>query len=749
MRGLVDLRLALRLLRGAGRRELVRLAATAVGVGLATFAVLAGLTAPRVAGDAHDIEAARKPVLSDGPAKGGSGLQVETSTAAVGDRPWTRVAVSGASPGAPVPPGISQWPAVGTSIVSPALKQLLRKDARLAAGLGPVSHETVGPAGLTSPDELVSYTVSDSEGQAAVRTPGEDADDDGSDGSEVTGFGRSGDVSEGSGMLLALEVAALVLTPAALFLVTVLRLSAASRARRSFALSLAGMSPSRAARLYSREMALVAAVGYLLGIGSFAAVQGPLGSSGLLGLRWWPEQGRLGTTPIVLTGVLAIALVTNLARRSMVATTARGRAARHTEPARWAAWTAVLLGLPAGGFLVVTSLLGAARPSDVWASDPQSLMILGSIVAAVIAVVLGVPRVIGALAEWIAVRGAPALALGLRGAAYRVPSSQRLIAFVACSVMVAGISTAFVTSLHRTAFGDADEATISFGLSDVSSDPAWVSKLPDGPFTVQTSLPGTAGMYTVVVGDCSAVMRQAAAVFSRPGSCKDSVERASDGVIDGATATTVSVGNRSVDIPATAPETTDVTWALKFPVADAPWLPDLRTGDVTYWVSRDDQAYQDILTTLAERFPGLQVQAGMRNPDQYADYRKQVGTVRAAVCLGVLLSICAFLVTALENRWERSRSVAMLAAIGAGARDLRTANLAEFAFPVAVAGIPAAVVGVLGGWAVVSINGSDGMFTSGVAVAATAGAGVCLLLAAIVGWSTGGATFRREAVADS
>src|SRR6476469_4217179 len=160
MRTSSDLRLALRLIRGAGRHEFVRLVATAVGVGLATFAVLAGLTAPRVAGKALDVVKARTPVLSDGPVAGGSGLQVESSAATVGDRPWTRVIVSQTGPSAPLPPGVSQWPKTGTSVVSPALSELIQRDAALAASLGPVERQRIGPAGLVAPDELFSYTVS-------------------------------------------------------------------------------------------------------------------------------------------------------------------------------------------------------------------------------------------------------------------------------------------------------------------------------------------------------------------------------------------------------------------------------------------------------------------------------------------------------------------------------------------------------------------------------------------------------------
>jgi hypothetical protein len=654
--------------------------------------------------------------------------------------------VSGAGPGTPRPPGISAWPIPGTSTVSPAFAELLRHDTKLANSIGPVTTNLIGSSGLISPDELMSYTVSKTPAQAQAHEPGQSS----ANGSQVIGFGRAGsDSSSSSPLLLILEIVLLVLTPAALFLATVLRLSAVSRTRRSVALSLAGMSPTHAARLYSREMAVVAVAGYAIGASAFAALQGRLGASGVLGIRWWPHQGQVGALTVALTGIVALAVVMKVARKSMTAAIVQSRATRDSTSSKWPVWVAFLVGLPACGFIVAVTVMGLLRPSNVWASDRLTLLILGAIVASVVAVILGSVQLIRAIAEPLASRCPATLSLGLRGASHRLPSSRRLIAFVACAVMLAGISTAFVESLRRAAVGDPEEATISFSVADVSQHRGWISQLPRGPFAVEATLPGTGGTYDVVVGDCPAVTSLDTVVFPNPGPCIDSVQRAAFGLVDGETAQAISIGTHSVKVPATAPRAEHVSWNLKFPLADAPWLSDVTDGSVTYYVARNDPQYQSILIGLATQFPELQVQAGLKNPDQYAEYRKQVGTVKAAVMLGILLSICSFLVTALENRWARSRSVAMLAAIGAGRNDLRAANLVEFAFPVLVAIVPAAAVGILGGWAVVSINGSDNMFSPRVAETVTVGSAVCLVLALAVGWVTGGATFQREAVADT
>lgn len=738
---MADLRLAVRLLLGAGPRELVRLAAMAIGVGFACFAVLVGIAAPRVAADAHAIQVDRAPTY-DLEATGG-GLQLGVTAATLEDRPWTRVAVSGATPDSPLPPGLSRWPAPGTTIASPALRRLSERDAAVARSLGTLAPGTIGRSGLTGPDELYSYTAT-----VVTSAGAADAGAKKSDSTVVSGFGNPDAVPhQGSILMLGIEVGLLVLTPAVVFLLTALRLSAVSRSRRSFALGLAGMGPTRAAALYGWEMSLVAAVGLALGESAYAAVQGWLGSSGLAGVRWWPEQGRIGIPLLVVVALVMVSAVRYIARRAMhsaasMTRSERGRAAERVLPA-----AAAVVGLPSVGFLVIVAARGWARPSQAWASDRYAAYIAIAVVGAVVGVVLGVPWLIARLAEALAPRVAPPVALGLRGAAFRLPSSRRLVAFVACAVMLAGLSAAFIASIHRGAVGDPATASISFSVAAVDSDPHWVERLPAGPFTVDAPVDGTAGTYDVVVGDCPAVLRQAETVFNHPGSCTPSFQRGHGG-IGGASAQTLRLGGGTITLPQ-APDTTNVTWDLKFPVRDAPWLSRVRGGTVTYWVSRSDHSYERTMAALVHAFPDARMDGGLKDPDQYALYEQQAGTVRAAASLGVLLSACAFVLAALEGRWARSRSLAALAALGTPRRALRSANLVEFAFPVITAAIPSALVGLLGGWAVLSFRGTDGMFSSQIWIWTLIGTGVSVVVASTAGWLTGTADFRREALADS
>ena len=754
MRSDGDLRLALVLIKGGGRRDLVRLVAMALGVVLAVFAALLGLAVPRVASAARDVEAARQPVFRD-VAAGDRGLVVHTSPLMVGSRPWTRVVAGGVSAGAPRPPGLMAWPAQGLTVPSPALRSAVEADPALLAAVGTLAAADIGADGLTAPDELFSYTVA---AARASGTPAAVASVPGGSGEPetlavVTGFGGSSFVGAGKGAPLGLEIGLLVVTPAVIFLFAALRLSAVSRARRSFALGLAGMSPSRNARLYAWEMTVVALVGLLLAALAYNGVQGAVGASGALGVQWWPEQGHLGWPTLVVCGAVAVGIVRVVARRTMAATASRSRSQRTERRDRVLIGLAFVLGVPSLGFLAVVCVRGWLNPSKVWASDQLGELVMLAVLAGTIGVILAVPRLVELIGENVGARVRPAVGLGLLGAAFRGPAARRLIAFVAGAVMLTGVSIGFLTGLHRGAVGDPDRATIAFSIPEVNSDPEWFAKLPAGAFTVQASLPGPNRNYEVTIGNCPAVKRYVEVVFpSGAGACRDAVQRG-DGttLFDPGAAEkfhSFSVGVEKIAVPA-GPLTSRVTWDVKFPVRDAAWARNLPDGEITYWVDKTKGSDKTVLAALNAQFPGLTIAAGVKNPDQLAVYQQQIGIVRASMSLGILLSLCSFLLGAMEGRWARTRTVTTLAAIGTPRRVLRLANLVEFAFPVLVAAIPAGLVSVLGGWAIVSFQGSDGMFSGQVLWWTICGALAATTIAATAGWATGGAEFRREALADA
>lgn len=735
---ITDVRIALHLLRGSGKPDWVRHIAMVLGIGLALLATFVGLSAPLAASRQHAVDVARSP--SVGSRSNDNALELRSSTSTLGERVWTRVSASGLGLDSPKPPGVTAWPAPGETLVSPALRRMAEADPAVARMLGRLAPATITAAGLESPDELYSYARSP---VPTVASPGVDPSQQST---AVVRFGDSSESPPPPMLMTSIEIGVLVLVPAVLFLLTTLRLSAVSRRKRTHALLLAGMSPSRATRLYTWEMTAVAVAGITVAVGAFVLVEPVLGSSGLLGIRWWPGQGALPMWAFVLIATVGVFAVRSLAKAGMrAAVGARSRQAKSSAP--WRAWTAASVGLPSLSGLIAVCGYGLARPTTAWASGPHAAMIAGAIVGALVAVIYAATRFFADLASLIAPALRAPYALGLRGAAYRSASTGRLVSFVAGAVVLAGLSAAFVEALHAAAFGDPARARIAVSLSDVTRASGWRSKLPPYPFTIDTTVAGAGGPYAVTVGDCAAVEREAAEVFLHPGPCSHTIQRASGGV-GGGTVRTLEIGATRVFLP---PSTTfgGFTWDLKFPVRDAPWLGDLSQGQLTFWVSKRDSSFASAMSDLLQQFPGIPVDAGVKDPVRYVTYLHQVGTIRAATALGVLLSVSSFVLTALENRWRRRRSVAALAALGARPRALRQANAAEFFFPVLVAAVPASIVSTLGGWAILSFWGTAGMFADSIPLWAGTSALTVITIAGVVGWFTGWSKFQREELADS
>lgn len=136
----------------------------------------------------------------------------------------------------------------------------------------------VDRAALASPDELFSITTTSD--QAGCR--------------ELKAFGltRIGD-SGVSSRTVWIEVIGLVALPAAVLLWTSLSLSAASRRDRFMTLVRMGCDPDWCGQVFAVEVSGTAGLGALLGLALFIPVQNALGSSGTLGLTWWPWQARL------------------------------------------------------------------------------------------------------------------------------------------------------------------------------------------------------------------------------------------------------------------------------------------------------------------------------------------------------------------------------------------------------------------------------------------------------------------------
>lgn len=434
-----DLRLALRLARGGGRTEAVRLTVLTVGVALAVLGVLVGTTMSRVSTAAATAEAARTRVVAGPDTPTTSELRVLVSDDRLDGRRWTHVVATGVDAGSPLPPGLRRWPDPGHTVVSPALGDALSDHPDVVVrGVEP---ERIGADGLTGPDELVSWTVLPA-GSPPLRTE------------PVIAFGGPVVVSSTPTSVRTAEVAVLVLGPAALLLTLAVRACAGARSARTRALVLAGMGPRRCARVFAWEMAAVAAAGATAGVLAARAVHPWLGSSGLLGRRWFAGQGAAPGPLEVLVVLTVVLAVVGIARQSV---RRRARTARQRRlPRTWWAYGGYAVGLPAVACLAWLCVRLATHPGDEGA--PDSAMLVSMIATAVVAlsVLAAAPHAVrvttGYVADRLAERGGrPAVRVGLRGAGWHASATGRCAALAAVLVMTSAYGTGLLVALDRDA----------------------------------------------------------------------------------------------------------------------------------------------------------------------------------------------------------------------------------------------------------------------------------------------------------
>ncbi len=166
--------LGLRMSVGSGRGGLLRTALMSSGAALGVLLVLASLATVSVANAQNERARDRSPVYAvdgeyssdtdggsrfDRPAEVGATRLIEIDDA-IGHTPLRRIVIGGARADTEVPPGLGRLPAPGEIVVSPALAELIRTDARARERFPQPIVGTIGRAGLIAPNELRAYVAS-------------------------------------------------------------------------------------------------------------------------------------------------------------------------------------------------------------------------------------------------------------------------------------------------------------------------------------------------------------------------------------------------------------------------------------------------------------------------------------------------------------------------------------------------------------------------------------------------------------
>ncbi|MEU9447734.1 FtsX-like permease family protein [Streptomyces sp. NPDC048277] len=341
-----------------GREGWFRAALTAVGVGLAVALLLLTTAIPNALAVRHQRDVARADYTYTfgHPMKAGE----KTFVVADIDTPYRGADIRGRviqreGAKAPVPPGLTEYPAPGEMAVSPALKRLLASDdgALLRARLPYRITATIAESGLTGSQELAYYAGS-ADLADHINPP---------DVARIDHFGspRSPD-SESDPVLtlLVLVVFVVLLMPVGVFVAAAVRFGGERRDRRLAALRLVGSDGWMVRRIAAGEAMAGALLGLVLGAGFFLAGRQLAGTVEVFGTSVFPSY--LNPSP-VLAALVAVAvpaaavLVTLFALRGVVIEPLG--VVRTAKPARRRLWWRLLL--PVAGLAALYPMVGQGR----------------------------------------------------------------------------------------------------------------------------------------------------------------------------------------------------------------------------------------------------------------------------------------------------------------------------------------------------------------------------------------------------
>ena len=329
--------LGMRLALAGGRASVIRLCLMSLGMGLGVALLLAAITvSPAV--HARDLrESTRAGASTSDSKRVDATLQWWLPTTFEG-RDVLVIGLAADGKAAPVPPGIPRLPGRGETFVSPELAQVLAgPDGYLLRPRVPghVAGE-IKPIGLVNPRELVAYVSPDAV-PPALR----------SGANRVTSFDPS-EITTTPFTAITLVAIALVivalLVPIALFIVTVTRLSSATRETRLAAVRLAGATQAQIRALAAVESGLAATIGCVVGLAVFLSIRPLVASYPPLG-GFFPSDITPPTSAalFLLFGVPAFAVAVSNTTMKRVVVTPLGIARRVRSVRRGWQWPAMLV----------------------------------------------------------------------------------------------------------------------------------------------------------------------------------------------------------------------------------------------------------------------------------------------------------------------------------------------------------------------------------------------------------------------
>ncbi|USQ83264.1 ABC transporter permease [Streptomyces phaeoluteigriseus] len=720
-----DLALGFRFAFAGGREGWVRAGLTAVGVGFGVALLLLSTALPNVLSARHDREQARMDYTYDltEPPKADDTLVISDVDTTFRDKDVRGRLMEPEGPRAPLPPGVSRFPAPGEMVVSPALRKLLAADgsALLRERLPYRIVGDIGESGLVGSQELAYYAGGS----------GLDARIDGSRTARLTEFGDPNPTTEEPDpvlVLLNIVVIVALLMPVAVFIAAAVRFGGERRDRRLAALRLVGSDSRMTRRVAAGEALAGALLGLALGTGFFLIGRQVAGSVELMGVSVWPSY--LDPSP-ALAALVAVAvpsaavLVTLLALRGVVIEPLG--VVRAAKPARRRLWWRLLL--PVAGLAMLYPMVGQGRDNG----DFNQYLVVGG----VLLLLVGITALLPWLVETVVGR------LGAGGIAWQLAVRRLQLSSGTAARMVNGIAVAVAGAIAlQMLFAGVDgqyteetgqdvrRAQMQVGLPDGVPMAAtvqqfadtkgvrkvtalWEGYLGDTSWDTETG-PGLSTELTV--GDCAALREVAKLPSCANGDLfvLEGAEYSVDGPAlnrPGRKLYLESYGRGDVaevtwTVPAgvgTARSITDPAGSRRggFLMTPAAMPEDVaRTVRGELYLSVDESvpdASDHVRNTAARVDP-------LADPTNWTATRTSVrydslrtGLLVGAVCVLLLIG-ASLLVSQLEQLRERRKLLSALVAFGTRRRTLAMSVLWQTAIPIALGLLLASVVGItLGG----------------------------------------------------
>lgn len=715
-----DLGMGMRFAFAGGREGWTRALLTAVGVGLGVALLLLTTALPNALSERSRREEARSDhtLGQQEMPKADDTLIVLDADTAFHDRDVRGRLLEPEGPKAPLPPGLSAFPAEGDMVVSPALKELLESDGGklLRERLPYRITGTIGEQGLIGSQELAYFAG------------GEDlADrlDSVTSGARIDSFGNpdlgSSDPWDPVLLLLVLVVFVVLLMPVAVFIAAAVRFGGERRDRRLAALRLVGSDSRTTRRIAAGEALAGSLLGLVLGTGFFLLGRKLAASIDVFHVSVFPSY--LNPSPL-LAALVALAvptaavLVTLFALRGVVIEPLG--VVRTARPARRRLWWRLLL--PLGGLAMLAPMIGQGDDEGTF----NQYLVVGGVMLLLVGVTALLPWVV----ETVVAR------LGSGGVAWQLAVRRLQLSSGAAARMVNGIAVAVAGAIAlQMLFAGVEGSYTAASRYDVSRAQMQV-RVPDRVDAVsatakfrdtegvrkvtalsETYLYGRGAdaesLVQITLGDCASLREVATLPSCRDGDVfavrgaeydTDTIKLGKPGKtlwLDGTDA-----GRPDKQVSWTVPRDirqaesredptgTERGGILITPGADTSKLASLARQELYLSLSAaEPNAYEYVRNTAARIDPTVDpiVWHAVERNERYATIRTGLFVGAAAV---LALIGASLLVSQLEQLRERRKLLSSLVAFGTRRRTLSLSVLWQTAIPIGLGLLLAATVGM-------------------------------------------------------